>query len=245
MILKDRDLEARPDHKRFPQSICFADPEGTRVAFGFVGDAWCGPCTGSMPHLVALHRKFAGRPIAVIALHDQSVQSRADYDRRSAYARRASWNGEDLPFRVLLDRPDPDKPADRDPEGTGLCFLGDRRTPLGDQAVDRFIGWPDLEWSHPNARVLRHQRDRVVQVASFQQQNAAEHFLGLRKWSVGDFDLAVRHRQCDRVTGRVERLSAQEMPASPKLIVVGEALFDHSLRLLLRNLRKLRFVDES
>ena len=32
----------------------------------------------------------------------------------------AFWNGEDLPFRVLLDRPDPDKPADRDPEGTGI-----------------------------------------------------------------------------------------------------------------------------
>jgi thiol-disulfide isomerase/thioredoxin len=278
MMLKDRDLEARPDHKRFPQSICFADPDGTRVAFGFFDESgpgaplditlelrrpvripiefetvrpsadaqgflnifiqprhdvpefvlpvlgkrlgpaeltgsghvtlrlpageyvlaadcftkesrrlgkaegtlvvprgdgpldaralrvraplqqrmagkpapeidatdldtgkpvrladfrgkvvvldfwgyWCGPCTGSMPHLVALHRKFAGRPVAVIALHDQSVQSRADYDRRIAYARRAFWNGEDLPFRVLLDRPDPDKPADRDPEGTGV-----------------------------------------------------------------------------------------------------------------------------
>jgi hypothetical protein len=48
------------------------------------------------------------------------VQSRADYDRRVAFARKAFWNGEDLPFRVLLDRPDPDKPADRDPEGTGI-----------------------------------------------------------------------------------------------------------------------------
>ena len=35
-------------------------------------------------------------------------------------SRRAFWNSEDLPFRVLLDRPDPDKPADRDPEGTGV-----------------------------------------------------------------------------------------------------------------------------
>ncbi len=29
------------------------------------------------------------------------------------------WSGRELPFRVLLDRPDPNKPDDRDPEGTG------------------------------------------------------------------------------------------------------------------------------
>ena len=38
-MLKDRDLEARPDHKRFPQSICFADPDGTRVAFGLFDES--------------------------------------------------------------------------------------------------------------------------------------------------------------------------------------------------------------
>jgi thiol-disulfide isomerase/thioredoxin len=99
--------------------VHLADFRGKVVVLDFWG-YWCGPCTGSMPHLVALHRKFAGRPIAVVALHDQSVQSRADYDRRIAFARKAFWKGEDLPFRVLLDRPDPEKPADRDPEGTGV-----------------------------------------------------------------------------------------------------------------------------
>ena len=99
--------------------VRLADFRGKVVVLDFWG-YWCGPCTGSMPHLVALHRKFAGRPLAVVALHDQSVQSRAEYDRRIAFARKAFWSGEDLPFRVLLDRPDPDKPADRDPEGTGL-----------------------------------------------------------------------------------------------------------------------------
>ena len=99
--------------------VHLADFRGKVVVLDFWG-YWCGPCTGSMPHLVALHRKFAGRPLAVVALHDQSVQSRAEYDRRIAFARKAFWSGEDLPFRVLLDRPDPDKPADRDPEGTGV-----------------------------------------------------------------------------------------------------------------------------
>jgi hypothetical protein len=73
------------------------------------------------------------RPVTVVALHDQSVQSRADYDRRIAYARRACWNDEDLPFRVLLDRPDPDKPADRDPEGTGVT-----------RKRDGVVGFPTL-----------------------------------------------------------------------------------------------------
>jgi thiol-disulfide isomerase/thioredoxin len=99
--------------------IHLAEFRGKVVVLDFWG-YWCGPCTGSMPHLVALHRKFAGRPVAVVALHDQSVQSRAEYDRRIAFARRAFWGGEDLPFRVLLDRPHPGKPADRDPEGTGV-----------------------------------------------------------------------------------------------------------------------------
>jgi thiol-disulfide isomerase/thioredoxin len=99
--------------------VRLADFRGKVVVLDFWG-YWCGPCTGAMPHLAALHRKFAGRPVAVVALHDQSVQSRADYDRRVAFARKAFWNGEDLPFRVLLDRPDPDKAADRDPEGTGV-----------------------------------------------------------------------------------------------------------------------------
>jgi thiol-disulfide isomerase/thioredoxin len=101
------------------EAVHLADFHGKVVVLDFWG-YWCGPCTGSMPNLVALHRKFEGRPVAVVGLHDQSVQSRAEYDRRIAFARKAFWNGKDLPFRVLLDRPDPDKPADRDPAGTGV-----------------------------------------------------------------------------------------------------------------------------
>jgi thiol-disulfide isomerase/thioredoxin len=100
--------------------VHLADFHGKVVILEFWG-YWCGPCTGgSLPRLAALHRKFEGHPFAVVALHDQSVQPRAEYDRRTAFARRAFWDGKVLPFRVLLDRPDPDKPAGRDPEGTGL-----------------------------------------------------------------------------------------------------------------------------
>ena len=98
--------------------VRLADFRGKVVVLDFWG-YWCGPCTGSMPYLADLHQRFEGRPLAIVALHDQSVQSRADYDRRTAVAKKYSWSGHDLPFRVLLDRPDPAKPADRDPEGTG------------------------------------------------------------------------------------------------------------------------------
>ena len=47
--------------------VRLADFRGKVVVLDFWG-YWCGPCTGSMPHLVALHRKFAGRPVAVVAL---------------------------------------------------------------------------------------------------------------------------------------------------------------------------------
>ena len=95
-----------------------ADFRGKVVVLDFWG-YWCGPCTGSMPYLIELRRKFAGRPLEIVALHDQSVQSRAEYDEKIAPARRIFWSGHDLPFRVLLDRPDEKQPEDRDPEGTG------------------------------------------------------------------------------------------------------------------------------
>jgi hypothetical protein len=45
--------------------------------------------------------------------------------------------------------------------------------------------------------------------------------------------------------GGIERLTPQEMPAPPKFVVVGKALFHHSLRDVRRNLGELRFIDKS
>ena len=98
--------------------VTLAEFRGKVVVLDFWG-YWCGPCTGSMPRLMDLQQSFKGRPLAILALHDQSVQSRAEYNQKIAPARRIMWSGHDLPFRVLLDRPDPKKPDDRDPEGTG------------------------------------------------------------------------------------------------------------------------------
>ena len=97
--------------------VTLADFRGKVVILDFWG-YWCGPCTASMPHLMDLQQKFKGRPLEIVALHDQSVQShRVRPENRPGAAN--MWSGRDLPFRVLLDRPDPTKPDDRDPEGTG------------------------------------------------------------------------------------------------------------------------------
>ncbi len=98
--------------------VKLADYRGKVVVLDFWG-YWCGPCTGNMPHLMELQRKFEGQPLAIIALHDQSVQSRAEYDQKISMARQRKWGGRDLTFQVLLDRPDLQKPADRDPIGSG------------------------------------------------------------------------------------------------------------------------------
>ncbi|MGO9922291.1 MAG: redoxin domain-containing protein [Isosphaeraceae bacterium] len=98
--------------------VKLADFRGKVVVLEFWG-YWCGPCNVNMPRLVELKRKFEGRPLVILALHDQSVQSRAVYDRKIAAVRERLWSGRDLPFRVLLDRPDSKKPEDRNPEGTG------------------------------------------------------------------------------------------------------------------------------
>jgi thiol-disulfide isomerase/thioredoxin len=95
-----------------------AEFRGKVVILDFWG-YWCGPCNAAMPHLAELHRKFQGMPVAVVALHDQSITSRAEYDRRTAFAKSRFWNGQDLPFRILLDQPDPDDNLARHPEGSG------------------------------------------------------------------------------------------------------------------------------
>jgi RNA polymerase sigma-70 factor (ECF subfamily) len=90
-----RDLAGRP--------VKLADFRGKVVVLDFWAH-WCGPCVGSMPRLIALHKRFSGQPLVVLALHDASVSSPAEYRKAVAPLRERFFGGGDLPFRVLLDQ---------------------------------------------------------------------------------------------------------------------------------------------
>ncbi len=58
-----------------------------------------------MPELIALYKDHADHrdQFEVIAIHDKSVQSLAELDQKVAKIRERFWQGNDLPFPVLLD----------------------------------------------------------------------------------------------------------------------------------------------
>jgi thiol-disulfide isomerase/thioredoxin len=81
--------------------VTVADLRGKVVLLDFWG-YWCGPCVGAMPNLMKLHEKYKGRGLVVVAVHDDSVESIEEMDRKLVDARKY-WGGKDLPFLVALD----------------------------------------------------------------------------------------------------------------------------------------------
>lgn len=103
------------------REVRLADFRGQVIVLDFWG-YWCGPCVIAMPELAEVHRRFRGRPVVILGLHDQSVQSREEYDRKLAGVKHQLWEGRDLPFLVALDRPDPGRAPGEVAEGGGVTF---------------------------------------------------------------------------------------------------------------------------
>ena len=106
--------------------VKLADHRGKVIVLDFWG-YWCGPCIGAMPRLIEAYDRFKGKPLAIIALHDQSIQSRDAYDRKLTEVKRQAWANRDLPFQVALDRPDPALPPTT-PIGRGTTMPATRFT---------------------------------------------------------------------------------------------------------------------
>jgi thiol-disulfide isomerase/thioredoxin len=98
--------------------VRLADFRGKVVVLDFWG-YWCGPCVSAMPELGAVQRRFRDCPVVFLALHDQSIQSRAAYDKKIEAVKRDLWDNRDLPFQVALDRPDPNPEEGADASGMG------------------------------------------------------------------------------------------------------------------------------
>jgi thiol-disulfide isomerase/thioredoxin len=82
--------------------VKLSDLRGKVVLLDFWG-YWCGPCIAAMPELMRLHDKFHDRGLAIVAVHDDSVESVTEMDRKLETARKEAWGGRDLPFLVALD----------------------------------------------------------------------------------------------------------------------------------------------
>lgn len=107
------DIHAKP--------VKLADLRGKVVILDFWG-TWCGPCLEALPKLVALKERFKDQPVVILALHDATVQSAEEFEKKFAPRRAKFLHGQDLPFPVLLDRrfaKEDDDPLRRVPDAPG------------------------------------------------------------------------------------------------------------------------------
>ncbi len=82
--------------------VTLADLKGNVILLDFWGH-WCNPCVAAMPELMQLHDTYKDKGLVVIAVHDDSVESIEEMDKKLEKIKAGIWNGRDLPFLVALD----------------------------------------------------------------------------------------------------------------------------------------------
>ncbi len=84
--------------------VTLADLKGQYVLVDFWG-YWCGACVETMPVLIELHEKFAGKGLAIVGVHvdkDGEVDTAAKLDEKIAGFVKTAWKGKKLPFPNAL-----------------------------------------------------------------------------------------------------------------------------------------------
>ncbi len=64
---------------------------------------WCGPCLRDMPHLMIISKAFPENNLTAIAVHDDSVTSLEEMDRKLRDIKNRIWMGNDIEFPIALD----------------------------------------------------------------------------------------------------------------------------------------------
>lgn len=84
------------------EPLTIASLRGHPVVIDFWG-VWCNPCCEQMADLMKLSDDYKGLGVVVIAIHDDSVASIAEMERRLIPIRARLWGNRDIPFAVALD----------------------------------------------------------------------------------------------------------------------------------------------
>jgi thiol-disulfide isomerase/thioredoxin len=124
------------------KATTLADLRGKWVLVDFWG-FWCGPCIAAMPELMKLHDELAAKGLAIVAVHDDSVESLEELNQFVAPIKQQAWNGRDLPFFVALDGG-----GERPISGTERSVKGATHAAYGVQH------WPTTVLIDPNGVVL-------------------------------------------------------------------------------------------